>query len=333
MADWAGAYGAGAVADSLQQIVARQFLERKQAEIERAQRAQEAQEEARMAQQADQFRQSQSLQHANLNATRDDRYQDRLQTVDFRNQDMQRKTLEDQIRAKERTEDIGFKTSDREDEQSARAAELKSRQDFERAMLAAQARTRGPSDEPLVAIKDPTTGQPRLVRRSEAEGATPASTRDQALTEGQSNAAGFADRMGFNEQPIQAFETQAASRLTQAQGWLPGEMRSDAFQGYEAAKKNWIAAQLRKESGAAISDGEYAEADRQYFPQPGESAAVIKQKRELRALAQQSMRRSSGSAGAADGGGEPRVMTRTIRNRQTGETRTQTSTDGGATWN
>jgi hypothetical protein len=298
MADWAGAYGAGGAAQALEQIVARQFLERKQAEIERAQRVQEAQAQAEMAQRAEQSRQGLALQYANLAADRDERYQDRTQRVGDTNAQMQRQTLQDQIRAKERTEDFTSRSAEREDEQAFRAEERKGRESFER-LMASRVGGGAQASEPLVAIKDPVTGQPTLVPRSQASGKAPASTRDQALTEGQSNAAGFADRMAFNEQHIQPFEGEAASRWTQVRNMLPREAQSGQAQAYSSAKKNWIAAQLRKESGAAISQGEYDEADKQYFPQPGDGAEVIKQKRELRKLAAESMRRSSGHGAAA----------------------------------
>jgi hypothetical protein len=159
---------------------------------------------------------------------------------------------------------------------------------------------REPKDEPLVAIKDPVTGQPTLVPRSQARGKAPASTRDQALTEGQSNAAGFADRMKVNETAIQGYESSAAASVGgRIASMLPRDFQSPERQSYDAAKKNWIAAQLRKESGAAISEGEYAEADRQYFPQPGDLPTTIKQKRELRKVAAESMRRSSGHGASA----------------------------------
>lgn len=297
MADWAGAYGAGGAAQALEQIVARQFLERKQAEIERAQRVQEAQAQAELAQRAEQSRQGLSLQYANLAADRDERYQDRTQRVGDTNTRLQRQTLEDQIRAKERTEDATNRTSDREDEQAFREQERKGRESFQRLM---ESRVGGAqASEPLVAIKDPVTGQPTLVPRSQAAGKSPASTRDQALTEGQGKAAAFADRMAFNEEYIKPFEEAATDRRTQLAGWaLPNEMRSEDFQAYEAAKKNWIAALMRRESGAVIGPQEYADGDRQYFPQPGESKKLIEQKRKLRAVAMAAMRRESGTAGA-----------------------------------
>jgi hypothetical protein len=46
-----------------------------------------------------------------------------------------------------------------------------------------------------------------------------------------------------------------------------------------------MTAVLRRESGAAISSGEYDNADKQYFPQIGDSKEVIKQKARNRELA------------------------------------------------
>lgn len=53
---------------------------------------------------------------------------------------------------------------------------------------------------------------------------------------------------------------------------------SEDFKKYEQAKRNFINAVLRKESGAAIAESEFDSADKQYFPQIGDTEAVIKQK-------------------------------------------------------
>jgi hypothetical protein len=57
---------------------------------------------------------------------------------------------------------------------------------------------------------------------------------------------------------------------------------SPASQQYEQAKRDFINAVLRKESGAVIADSEFENADKQYFPQPFDSAAVRQQKAENR---------------------------------------------------
>jgi len=71
---------------------------------------------------------------------------------------------------------------------------------------------------------------------------------------------------------------------------------SESGRRYLAAKMNFITAVLRKESGAAISDTEFANEDLKYFPQPGESAATIEQKRIARKTAIESMKAQSGGA-------------------------------------
>lgn len=62
-------------------------------------------------------------------------------------------------------------------------------------------------------------------------------------------------------------------------------MRSPDHQQYRQAAKQWIRAFLRKESGAAISDGEFAQDFQTYFPQPGDSKEVVEQKRNARTAA------------------------------------------------
>lgn len=60
-------------------------------------------------------------------------------------------------------------------------------------------------------------------------------------------------------------------------------------QQFEQAQRDFINAVLRRESGAAISAGEFANAAQQYFPQPGDKKAVIEQKRAARQRAYQTM--------------------------------------------
>ncbi len=113
----------------------------------------------------------------------------------------------------------------------------------------------------------------------------------------QDKSAGFADRMFQNEGTIRQFEGVGTDRVQRGLNSIPGVgsmLRSEDFTKFDAAKQNWIAAQLRKESGAAIGSDEYAAADRQYFPQPGDSPDVIAQKRALRETATKGMARDGG---------------------------------------
>lgn len=62
------------------------------------------------------------------------------------------------------------------------------------------------------------------------------------------------------------------------------------------ARRDFINAVLRQESGAAISDQEFSNAAKQYFPMPGDNAKVIEQKRRNRETAIKGFNNSAGSA-------------------------------------
>ncbi len=59
---------------------------------------------------------------------------------------------------------------------------------------------------------------------------------------------------------------------------IPGIKPSPKQQQIEQAQRDFVNAVLRQESGAVISPSEFDNAQKQYFPQPGDSQAVIKQK-------------------------------------------------------
>jgi hypothetical protein len=66
----------------------------------------------------------------------------------------------------------------------------------------------------------------------------------------------------------------------------------------DQARRNFISAVLRKESGAAISPSEFANEEKKYFPQIGDSAKVIKQKQDARDLAIKALEVQAGPTGA-----------------------------------
>lgn len=69
---------------------------------------------------------------------------------------------------------------------------------------------------------------------------------------------------------------------------------SEEYQRFDQAKRDFVNAVLRKESGAVISDVEFANAEKQYFPRPGDSKAVVAQKRRNRELATQNIKQLAG---------------------------------------
>lgn len=83
--------------------------------------------------------------------------------------------------------------------------------------------------------------------------------------------------------------------------WMGGQaaqnMATSAVrQQYQQAQENWVSANLRAESGAAIGIDEMRKEIKKYFPQVGDSDAVIKQKEEARKVAEDSMRQRAGRA-------------------------------------
>jgi hypothetical protein len=66
----------------------------------------------------------------------------------------------------------------------------------------------------------------------------------------------------------------------------------------DQARRNFVTAILRKESGAAISPSEFANEEKKYFPQIGDSNKVIKQKQEARDLAIKALEVQAGPTGA-----------------------------------
>ena len=60
------------------------------------------------------------------------------------------------------------------------------------------------------------------------------------------------------------------------------------------ARVNFITAVLRKESGASISPTEFATAEKNYFPAPGDPAAVVKQKQDAREMSINAMKIQAG---------------------------------------
>lgn len=69
---------------------------------------------------------------------------------------------------------------------------------------------------------------------------------------------------------------------------------SPEFQQYDQARRNFVNAILRRESGAAIAESEFENANKQYFPQPFDDPATINQKRLNRQLATRLMMASAG---------------------------------------
>ncbi len=69
---------------------------------------------------------------------------------------------------------------------------------------------------------------------------------------------------------------------------------SGEYQQARQARDDFINAELRRESGSAISDKEYERADKQYFPVPGDKPETLAMKEKNRALVVEAMQRNAG---------------------------------------
>ncbi len=78
--------------------------------------------------------------------------------------------------------------------------------------------------------------------------------------------------------------------------YSPNFLKSPDMQRMDQAQRDFVNSVLRRESGAAISPSEFSSAEKQYFPQPGDSSEVMAQKRENRMNALRGIVNSSGSA-------------------------------------
>jgi hypothetical protein len=116
------------------------------------------------------------------------------------------------------------------------------------------------------------------------------------LTEGQAKAVAFASRMESADKVMAELSRKGV--LTTIPGGMGNNVAGSAItamspaeqQQLMQAKRNFINAVLRRESGAVISADEFANAERQYFPQIGDSRPVIEQKARERRVAIEGMR-------------------------------------------
>lgn len=122
-------------------------------------------------------------------------------------------------------------------------------------------------------------------------------------TEGQRSAAGYAERMVIADNiskqlPASALPTigtAVAGGVPLIGGYIQRRVMSPEQQLYKQAADDWIRAKLRKESGAVIGEEEMAREYETYFPQPGDTPSVIKQKEQARSTATQAMIKNAGA--------------------------------------
>lgn len=120
--------------------------------------------------------------------------------------------------------------------------------------------------------------------------------KPEKMTEGQSAAALYADRMVDADKIIQEVEQAGLDPVGKGLERVPfgNYLQSADYQRFEQARRDFVNAVLRRESGAVISDQEFANAERQYFPQPGDKPDTLRQKAANRKVAIEGITRGAG---------------------------------------
>jgi hypothetical protein len=163
-------------------------------------------------------------------------------------------------------------------------------------------------------------------------------------------AGGYARRV---EQAEQVFDKLSEGGYNRAESkariesFLPTEFLSDARKANDQAERNFINAILRRESGAAISEQEFKNAENQYFPRPGDDIDTIAQKKANRLQSMAALKAEAGKAleqiplistselmkpGRQSQAPSLKRIYQDFRNKKTGQVITRFSDDGGKTW-
>lgn len=152
------------------------------------------------------------------------------------------------------------------------------------------------TDQGLLLV-DPRTGAARPIVGPDGRTAGKAvGGEEKPLTEGQAKAVAFASRMQASDNIIAdlaasgTIKSVPGSRAGYGVGATINAISPSGSQRLDQAKRDFINAVLRRESGAVISDGEFSNAELQYFPQIGEGKAQQQQKANNRRIALEGMK-------------------------------------------
>ena len=133
-----------------------------------------------------------------------------------------------------------------------------------------------------------------LMRKQEEDADTKKAMAQKPLTESQAKDYIFSGRLKLTENVIAELEQDGFKPESIPQDimmtWSPEFGKTEDQKRYIAARANWIAAMLRRESGAAIAESEYKGGFEQYFPLIGDSPQVVRDKRNLRRQVERDMR-------------------------------------------
>jgi soluble lytic murein transglycosylase-like protein len=126
----------------------------------------------------------------------------------------------------------------------------------------------------------------------------PGAPKKDQMTEGQGQAAAFADRMVVANPIMEQLDEKALSwgeKVRERVGSFAGySINSPDYQKLRVAQEAFLAGILRKESGAAVSPSEWDRYAKLYFPMPGDDASTVRLKRQFRQTAMEGMQREAG---------------------------------------
>lgn len=120
--------------------------------------------------------------------------------------------------------------------------------------------------------------------------------KPEKITGPQRMAAAFAQRTTEAGDTITELGSEFTGVLSRGAGLVPRGAQSDERQKFDQAVKNFVNATLRRESGAAIADSEFENANVQYIPQPGDGEEVLKQKQRNRETISTALELEAGEA-------------------------------------
>lgn len=154
-------------------------------------------------------------------------------------------------------------------------------------------------------------GKPPAGYRWKADGtleAIPGGPGEKPLTDAQAKAALFGSRMESANEIFDRLERKGTTKSIPGSnagfgiGAAINTISSSEQQQLNQAKRDFVNATLRRESGAVISSSEFDNAEKQYFPQIGDSKEVIAQKKRNRETAMRGVQAEipKGSRGMID---------------------------------
>lgn len=130
------------------------------------------------------------------------------------------------------------------------------------------------------------------------------------ITEGERNASGFYQRMVSANEEMRRLEGGGFDPANRRDYYTAGgeflnPLATTEGQQYRQAQDNWLRANLRKESGAAIGVAEMDQERKNYFPIPGDGPEVIAQKMRNRTVTERAMRSAAGGGLPPEEGAAP----------------------------